>query len=61
MTELVHINLIKPGDTIRCRLDGRVRTVCKKNIGHDHFFGKTLFGDSYNAGHILVERVRLGK
>ena len=54
-TKKVHISEIKAGDTIVCR-DGKIRTVCQNNIKKS-FIGTTLFGDSYNCGYILVEKV----
>ena len=54
-TKKVHISEIKPGDTIICR-DGKTRTVCNNNIKKS-FIGITLYGDSYNCGYILVEKV----
>ena len=51
----VHISEIKAGDTI-LHFDG-LRTVCKSNIKTGGFHGRTLFGDSYNSGTILVKQV----
>lgn len=51
----VHISQIKSGDTILH--EGKVTTVCQKNIKHDSFIGKTLFGDSYRSGRILVTKI----
>ena len=52
--EKIHISFIKLGDTIN-HFDG-IRTVTKSNI-KSGFMGVTLFGDSYNLGTRLVERV----
>lgn len=54
--EEVHISQIVPRDTI-LHIDGEIRTVGKSNIGGDSFMGKTLFGDSYHSGHILVKKI----
>lgn len=54
--ENVHISTIRVGDIIRCS-DGRVRTVGHHNLIYDDFMGITLFGDCYNNGHKLVEKV----
>jgi hypothetical protein len=50
----VHIDEIKPGDTIEH--NGEVRTVCPKNI-KTGFMGTSVFGDSYHSGHKLVTKV----
>ncbi|EON1607173.1 hypothetical protein ACLN7E_004591 [Escherichia coli] len=47
-----HINDIKPGDTVL--RDGELWTVTSRDIKHDSFMGRTLFGDSYNLGYNLV-------
>lgn len=47
-----HINDIKPGDTVL--IGGELRTVTSRDIKHDAFMGRTLFGDSYNLGYNLV-------
>lgn len=52
----VHISTIVNGDTIICR-DGIIRTVGRNNIKRDSFMGVTLFGDSYNLGTILVDKI----
>ena len=56
-TIFVHISNIQAGDTIM--LNGNTTTVCKNNIGlaKDDLLGKSLFGDSYKSGHVLVEKV----
>lgn len=52
----VHISTIQPGDTI-LHLDGHIRTVSRSNIRENMFVGRTLFGDSYNLGTILVKKI----
>lgn len=52
----VHISEIRSGDTI-LHLDGKIRTVCQKDIKRDQFMGVTLFGDSYRLGTIPVKRL----
>lgn len=47
-----HINDIKPGDTVL--RGGELWTVTQRDIKHDSFMWRTLFGDSYNLGHELV-------
>lgn len=47
-----HISQIKPGDTVL--RDGELLTVTAKDINDSCFMGRTLFGDSYNLGHLLV-------
>lgn len=51
-----HVSQISVGDTIKCR-DGVIRTVCKSNIHYLQNIGTTIFGDSYNLGSILVDKV----
>ena len=51
-----HINLIRPGDTIE--VDGHLKTVSPGAIGKG-FMGKTLWGDSYRLGTLLVRRAIL--
>jgi hypothetical protein len=51
----VHISTIKSGDTI-IHL-GIITTVCNNNIKGGGFMGVSLFGDSYNLGRQLVEKV----
>jgi len=48
----VHISQIKVGDTVLH--DGVIRTVCKNNINHCSFMGKSIFGDSYKLGRDKV-------
>lgn len=47
-TRQVHIDLIRPGDTVIH--DGKQRTVTQTIIGGDSFIGRTLWGDSYRLG-----------
>lgn len=47
-----HINDIKPGDTVL--YGGELLTVTAKDIKDDCFIGRTLFGDCFNLGHLLV-------
>jgi hypothetical protein len=49
-----HRSNIHIGDTIV--VDGVLKTVGRNNISQCPFFGKTLFGDSYNAGQVLVKK-----
>ena len=51
----VHITEISIGDTIVCR-DGNLRTVGKGNIKIGSM-RRTIFGDSYNLGTLLVTKV----
>ena len=55
ITESVHISRITASDTIIH--NGEEKTVCPKNIKECPILGKSLFGDSYRLGHILVTRV----
>ena len=48
-----HIDLIRPGDTVE--VDGRLKTV-SRNVIKNGFMGKTLWGDSYRLGTLLVRR-----
>lgn len=50
-----HVADIKQGDTIVH--EGRVRTVCLKDLGRTALLGRTVFGDSYKAGHKPVQKV----
>lgn len=51
-----HISNISAGDTIICP-DGFMRTISGNNIKRGGFYGTTLFGNSYNAGTIKVDKV----
>lgn len=48
----IHISTIRSGDTIEH--NGRLMTVCGKDIKNDPFMGTTIFGDSYRSGHSPV-------
>jgi hypothetical protein len=50
-----HISLIKRGDTIM--RNGKMTTVCDSDIKTGGFCGITIFGDPYNMGNKLVEKV----
>ena len=49
-----HIYDIRPGDAIA--FDGKIRTVCAKDIKSGYGQMTTVFGDSYNLGHKPVIR-----
>lgn len=49
------IRNIRAGDVVRH--DGKDRTVGIKDIKHCDFMGVSLFGDTYNLGHKLVDLV----
>lgn len=51
-----HIDYIKAGDTVF--YEGKMKTVCQKNIKMCSFMGKTLFGDSYCSGREPVKLVK---
>lgn len=51
----VHVSTIAAGDTVLH--EGRIRTVCKGNLGKADLLGRTLFGDSYQAGNKPVQKV----
>ena len=53
--EEVNITQITIGDTVIH--EGKAMTVGKENIKYDSFTGRTLFGDSYRLGTVLVKRV----
>ena len=53
--ELVHKGAIEPGDTI-LHTDGKLRTVCKRDIKKCPFMGVTIFGDSYRLGRQMVKK-----
>lgn len=40
-------------------LNGHEQTIKKSHIKDDPFMGRTLFGDSYRLGTILIEKVIL--
>lgn len=52
---MVHISAIKVGDTVKH--DGAIRTVCANDLKSCPFMGITLFGDSYQLGYKLVDKV----
>lgn len=54
-TEMVNISKIVVGDTVI--YNAHERTINKNHIKDDPFMGRTLFGDSYRLGTILVEKV----
>lgn len=53
----VNMSQIVAGDAIVCG-DGKVRTVCQKDIRHGGFCGITIFGSSYISGYQKVKRVK---
>ncbi len=54
-TEKVHVSKITVGNTVIH--NGEMRTVCRRAFSRDDFVGLMLWGDSYNMGRILIERV----
>ena len=54
-TEKVHISKITVGDTVMH--NGQMRTVCRRTFNCNDFVGQMMWGDSYNMGKILVERI----
>lgn len=57
--EMVHISLIRVGDTVLHQ--GKEMTVCRSNLRKDGFMGNLLFGDSYKLGAQLVKRVKIDR
>ena len=55
----VHISRIRAGDTVLH--DGKMRTVCSKDIRRDLCMGITLWGDSYRLGYTPVQKYQLSK
>ena len=51
----VHISQIAAGDTIEH--NGKLSTVCTKDIHRGGFCGDTIFGDSYRSGALPVKKV----
>ena len=51
----VHITDIRVGDTVLYR--GELKTVCQNNIRKDDILGVMLWGDSFRAGIIPVQKV----
>ena len=56
-TEFKHISTIKTGDTIKH--ENIICTVSSNNIKYNSFLGITIFGDSYNLGTKLVEKLTI--
>ena len=54
-TNPVHISQITAGDTIVH--NGKLSTVCGKDIKRGGFCGDTIFGDSYHSGYKPVHKV----
>lgn len=54
-----HISNINVGDTIMH--NGEIKTISGNNLKRDSFMGTSLFGDSYNLGHKLVELITFTK
>lgn len=50
----VHICDIYQGDTVLH--DNVLKTVCRSDI-KDGFCGRTIFGDSYKSGTVLVKKI----
>lgn len=50
----VHISTVSAGDTVLHQ--GKLRTVCRRDIKRSDFFGLMLFGDSYNLGTVPVKK-----
>ncbi len=50
----VHIDTIRPGDTIIHH--GSLKTVCPSNLNKGGFMGTSIFGDSYSCGKQLVKK-----
>ena len=51
----VHIQTIKVSDTVI--YNGKMHTVCGKDLGSDNGMGYTLFGDSFKLGTVPVSLV----
>lgn len=47
------IDEIQAGDVVL--IDGKLKTVSKKDIKTDKLMGTSLFGDNYKNGHVLVD------
>ena len=56
-TKEVHIRYVRSGDTILHQ--GKLMTVCSKDIKYCEFMGRSIFGDSYHSGHKAVTLVSL--
>lgn len=55
----VRIADIRPGDTVEH--NGKLMTVCAKDISRDAFLGPMIFGDSYSMGRRAVMRAEIYK
>ena len=53
----VHKDTINCGDMIL--FDGKIKTVCKKDIKYSEFMGITIFGNSFKLGYQLIKKVVL--
>jgi hypothetical protein len=53
--EKTHIDNIVSGNTILH--EGKLRTVCAKDISYGGFMGTSVFGDSYHSGHKPLQKV----
>lgn len=53
--DFLHISKIEPGDTVMH--NGKKVTVGKADLKTCPFMGLSLFGDTYNLGQKLVQRV----
>ena len=51
----IHIVLLQAGNTILH--DGKVRTVCSKDLTHIEGMGPAVFGNTYRLGTKLVKRL----
>jgi hypothetical protein len=51
----VNINEIVIGDTVEH--NGEMLTVCPSSIKENKFWGKSIFGDSYNSGSKKVTKI----
>ena len=58
IVQLIHIDLIRPGDTIS--IDGNFYTVCRNDLKKG-FMGTTLRGDNYKCGTIPVKLIKIKK
>ena len=58
-TQLVHIDTIRPGDTVK--IGGQLKTVGKNNLKYTSFMGRTLFGSNYMGGLEPVEKANIFK
>ena len=55
--EDIHIDYIRGGDVIL--RDGKLITLCNKDIKRGGFLGTTVMGDSYYSGHKPVKLARI--